>query len=142
MIRVVTKTEAAFWDKLEGFTPPRSVFDAQGEDHADIDLRLVEKIDGYLVPKLGQWEQSDLWFHNIDYYGDGIRSLDLSAQSFSPSYVQAFRDMLVGEHLDFTILCKIYSEFCDADARIGSIAVRTSQILVSYPLVTYFDGQI
>ena len=142
MIRIVTKTDAVFWEKLEDFTPPRSVFDAQGEDHADIDMRLVEKLSSYLVPRIGPWEQSDRWFHNIDYYGDGIRSLDLCAQSFSPTYLQDFKDMLVGEHSDFTILCKIYADFSDWDSRIGSVAVRGDQMLVSYPLVAYFNGHI
>ena len=142
MIRTVTKTEAAFWERLGSFIPSRSVFDAHGEDHGDIDLRLVEKLDGYLVPKIGQWEESEVWFHNIDYYGDGIRSLDLSAHSFSPSYLQDFQDMLVGEHSDFTIICKICTDFSDAGARIGSLAVRSSEILVSYPLAAYFGGRL
>lgn len=142
MTRIVTKTEEEFWKKLKDFTAPHSVFDAQGEDHGDIDLRLVEKIDGYLVPKIGQWEQSDRWFHNIDFYGDGIRSLELCAQSFSPPYLQDFQGMLIGEHSDFTILCKILTDFSDASSRIGSIAVRGDQILVSYPLVAHFNGEV
>ena len=142
MIRTVTKTEEEFWQQLEGFTSSRSVFDAQGEEHSNIDFRLAEKIDDYLSPNLGKWEQSDIWFHNIDFYGDGIRSLEFVADSFSPAYLRDFQAMLAGEHSEFAILCKVLTNFSDTGTRIGSIAIRSDRILVSYPLAAYFSGLI
>ena len=142
MTRNVAKNEETFWQRFESFTAPSSIFDAQGDDHADIDFRLVEKIDGYLVPKIGNWEQSSKWFHNIDFYGDGVRALELSVECFSPAYIPAFQAMLVGEHVDFTVLCKVMTELSDSGERIGSVAVRSEQILVSHPLAQHFAGQI
>jgi hypothetical protein len=142
MIRTVTKSDEEFWEKLEDFAPPRSIFDAHGEEHGDIDLRLVQKIENYLAPKIGQWEQSDRWFHNIDYYGDGIRSLAFAEIYFSPSYLPDFQDMLVSEHSDFTILCKVSTDFSDSGTRIGSVAICKNRLLVSYPLVAHFGGQL
>ena len=142
MTRDVAKNEKTFWKRFETFTAPTSVFDAQGDDHGDIDLRLVEKIEDYLVPKIGNWEKSDRWYHNIDFYGDGVRSLELSVDCFCPSYIQAFQSMLVGEHSDFTILCKVMTGFGESGERVGSVAVRSDRILVSYPLAQHFVGQI
>jgi hypothetical protein len=142
MIRTVTKTEEEFWKHLEGFTPSRSVFEAQGEEHGDIDFRLVEKIEAYLLPKIGPWEQTDRWFHNMDYYGDGIRSLEFAADCFSPDYLPDFQGMLTGEHAEFTILCKVTSDLGESGAEIGSLAIRADNILISYPLVAYFNGKL
>ena len=142
MIRIVTNTEEEFWKKLGSFIASRSIFEEQGEEHGDIDFRLVEKIDDYLSPKIGTWEQSDHWFHNIDFYGDGVRSLEFSADSFSPDFLRRFQAMLIGEHSEFTVLCKVMTNFSDSGTKIGSIAIRNDRMLVSYPLAAYFYGQI
>ena len=142
MNRIVAKTEDEFWKRLENFTPARSVFEAQDDQHGDIDFRLVEKIDAYLFPRIGEWERSDRWFHNIDFYGDGIRLLEFTVDCFSPDYIHDFRSMLTGEHSEFTILCKVSMNFDDPESRIGSIAIRQDRILVSYPLTVYFSGRI
>ncbi len=142
MIRIVATTEEAFWQKLDGFIAPRSVFEAQGDRHGDIDMRLVERIDAFLVPKIGNCDQSDRWCHNIDYYGDGIRSLEFAAGCFSPVFVQDFQHMLVGEHADFTVLCKVHTDIFAEDSRIGSIAVRSDRMLVAYLLVACLNGQL
>ena len=141
--RVVAATEAEFWTSLESFCSPRSVFDAQGSDHADIDLRLVESIEAFLVPTLGPWEQSDRWWHQMDFYGDGIRSLSFSAADFSPHFVPALQQCLIGEHRDFTILCQIsHSLTGPEDSKIGSLAIRSDGLLVSYPLADFLRGQV
>ncbi len=141
--RVVTLTEPMFWSSLESFCAPRSVFDAQGDDHADIDLRLVDSIESFLVPTLGQWEQSDRWWHQLDFYGDGIRSLSFAATSFSPSFVPAFQQFLFGEHEHFCILCQVSQSLGGTeDTKIGSLAVRADSLLVSYPLAEFFRGQV
>lgn len=141
--RVVSPTESAFWSTLESFCAPRSVFEAQGDDHADIDLRLVDSIESLLVPTLGQWEQSDRWWHQLDFYGDGIRSLSFSAEYFSPVFVPAFQQLLVGEHEHFCILCRVSQSLAgQEDAKIGSLAVRADSLLISYPLAEFFRGQL
>jgi hypothetical protein len=97
----VAATDKDFWKKLPGFRTPDSVFDAQGDEHGDIDLRLVEKIEAYLEPILGQWEGSDRWWHQMDYYGDGIRSLMFQTSSFQRQFVPALHGLLNGEHAEF-----------------------------------------
>ncbi len=67
-----------FHIRFEGMLTPRIVFEAQGAAHGDIDLRLVQSIEDLLVPSLGRWEASSEWFHQLDFYGDGIRSLTFS----------------------------------------------------------------
>lgn len=141
--RVVAATEPAFWSAFESFCAPRSNFDAQGSRHAEIDLRLVESIESFLIPLLGQWEQSDRWWHQLDHYGDGVRSLSFSADSFSPAYVPAFQRLLVEEHESFCILCQISRSLEGVDdTKIGSLAIRSDRLLISYSLAEFFGGQI
>jgi hypothetical protein len=141
--RIVKMTDAEFWEALDGFTSPRQVFDAQGQAHADIDFRLVELIDGVVAPAIGDWERSQRWWHQMDFYGDGIRSLIFAAADFQPGFVPALQRLLVGEHADFCILCQVMPSL-DArnGSRIGSIAIRSNGLLISYPLVEFLRGQV
>ncbi len=141
--RVVAATEPAFWNAFESFCAPRPVFDAQGSGHAEIDLRLVYSIESFLTPMLGPWEQSDRWWHQLDCYGDGVRSLSFSADVFSPAYVPAFQRLLVGEHESFCILCQIHQSLAGReDTKIGSLAIRSGRLLISCSLDEFFSGQI
>jgi len=102
----VVPTEDDFFRRYERLLPNRSVFKKQGESHAEIDLRLVQKIEDLLVPKLGAWEQTDRWFHQMDFYGNGVRSLVFRRDLFPRSDIPALRSLLIGEHAEFTILCR------------------------------------
>ncbi|SUS05872.1 conserved hypothetical protein [uncultured Defluviicoccus sp.] len=143
MKRIVVATEAEFWEALESFRAPRSVFDAQGDSHGEIDMRLIDGIESVIAPSLGTWNHSERWWHQMDFYGDGIRSLVFAAAQFSPSFVPALRQLLVGEHSDFCILCQVSHSLVDQDdGKIGSLAIRSDALLVSYPLVEFLRGEI
>ena len=94
-----------FHTRLERMLTPRRVFEAQGAAHADIDLRLVQLIEDLLVPALGRWEGSAVWFHQLDFYGDGVRSLTFSRDAFPVDHVKALQNLLRDEHAPFCIIC-------------------------------------
>jgi len=114
---VVVADRDALFRQLGRFATPRSVFDAQGDQHGQIDLRLVTKIEDMLVPALGRWEQSSEWFHQMDYYGDGIRSLTFRRTAFPRERLADLQALLVGEHESFGILCIVIdratTEYCE-----------------------------
>lgn len=131
----VVDTDDEFWRKIERFCAPRSVFDEQGDAHADIDLRLVERIEAYLRPILGGWEESERWWHQMDFYGDGIRSLMFRRVDFEPRFVVGLHELLSGEHHMFCIVCQIHELFKgEADTKVGSIAIRSEGIMVTRPV--------
>jgi len=101
----VVPGEHDFFRRFERLTSDRSVFESQGATHGEIDLRLAQKIEEVLVPVLGKWEQSSTWFHQLDYYGDGVRSLTFRRSLFPRDRVAHLQALLVGEHEAFTILC-------------------------------------
>jgi hypothetical protein len=94
-----------FHQRLERRLTPRDVFDAQGAAHGDIDLRLAQAIEDVLVPRLARWEASEKWFHQLDFYGDGVRSLTFSRSVFPYDQISQLQRLLRGEHADFCILC-------------------------------------
>lgn len=98
----IVVSEAGFWARLESECTDIAVFDAQGDEHSAIDLRLVEKIDALLDPQIGDWESSDDWYHKLDYYGDGIRSLLFNWAVFEPDFIEALQDLLSGEQRSAT----------------------------------------
>ena len=101
----VVAGEAAFTRQFERMQAGRAVFDAQGEAHGDIDLRLTGRIEELLRPLLGKWEGSGTWFHQMDYYGDGVRALSFRRDVFPRSSLPALQALLTGEHEAFAIVC-------------------------------------
>lgn len=80
--------------------------DALGDNHGDIDLRLVERIDEVLVPLIGSSGiDGESWFQSMDFYGDGIRHLEFRPGKFPLNAIPALRALLVSEHEPFGILC-------------------------------------
>lgn len=134
---VLVVSEREFWKRLESESTPVGFFDEQGDAHGDIDLRLVDKIDEYLTPLIGSWESSDNWYHNIDFYGDGVRSLSFSRSLFKPEYINVFQKMLEGEHEPFCILCQVHeSMLSNEESKIGSIAIFSNKLMVTKGLAT------
>ncbi len=112
---VIASDEDDFLRRFDRMVTPRRVFDAQGDTHSEIDMRLVERIEGLLVPLLGQWEQSDRWFHQIDVYGNGVRSLVFRRDIFPTEQVGALQALLTGEHEPFTVLCSVTDQMSSDD---------------------------
>jgi hypothetical protein len=134
----VVATDKDFWKKISRFCAPVSVFDAQGDDHGNIDLRLVRHIESYLIPVLGAWERSDIWWHQMDVYGDGVRSLIFRTSAFKPRFVVDLHSLLKGEHADFCIVCQIHDSIRgDEDTKLGSIAIRAEKIMACRPVIKF-----
>ena len=113
---IVVETENEFFRRLAKIYDSQSLEQAQGDHHQDIDLQLVKAIDNLLVPHLGQWEQSEKWFHNIDCYGDGIRSLTFRRDVFRHHFVSDLRALLSGEFDLFCIVCGVCESLFKSDA--------------------------
>ena len=129
---VLVVSEAELWDRLEGECTRREFFDAQGDEHCQIDMRLVTKIEEYLVPIIGQWENSDAWFHQMDFYGDGIRALSFSLSVFRNDFIDYLQSLLVGEHEPFCILCKIHENLGGIeDTKIGTLVIFSNRLMLS-----------
>ena len=100
--------------------------------HSEIDLRLIDKIEDLLHPIIGDWEDSDTWYHKMDYYGDGIRSLMFNWSVFDADFVPKLQALLVGEHDPFCILCQIFEDIgADEPDRFGTIAIFSNRLVIS-----------
>jgi len=143
MNRTVKATESEFWGAFSSFCPPGGYFDGPGSAQRDVDRRLGEAIEALLVAELGPSEASGTWRHELGAYRAGIHSLRFSAAGFDPGLVPALQRLLVGEHEVYCIVCQVFQSLsAPSEARIGSVAMRSNRLLVSYPLVEHSKGRL
>jgi hypothetical protein len=84
----------------------QSDLDALGEEHPEIDLRLVRLIDQVLEPLIGpSGIDEHLWFQSLDWYGDGVRHLEFAPGRFPLSAIPGLQSLLKNEYSRFSILC-------------------------------------
>jgi hypothetical protein len=143
MNRTVKATESEFWGAFSSFCPPGGYFDGPGSAQRDVDRRLGEAIEALLVAQLGPSETSGTWRHELGAYRAGIHSLRFSAAGFDPGLVPSLQALLVGEHDVYCIVCQVFQSLsAPSEARIGSVAMRSNRLLVSYPLVEHSKGRL
>ena len=129
---VFVVSDDEFWSRLDVESTDDSIFDDQGDEHERIDLRLVDKIHALLVPILGDPDESADWWHNLDCYGDGIRSVSMNLNVLEPSYLTEFQGFLADEHALFCILVQVHEDLdSDNDTKIGCIAIFSQKVMVS-----------
>lgn len=106
-------------------------FEEQGDDHAQIDGDLQDAIERILVPLVGPWERSDVWFHNQDFYGDGVRSLSFRAGDFPWSTVASLQNLLVDGADQFCISVAIADSLEVKGQWLGSLAILRDQMIAT-----------
>ena len=133
----------AFFREFERMKVNRSVFDAQADAHGDIDMRLTSRIEEHLRPLLGKWEGSTMWFHQMDYYGDGVRALTFRRDIFPRQAVPSMQARLAGEHSPFTILCIVTDDLKDDSPKTSSacdfLALFNARMLVTKGLANHLS---
>jgi len=129
----VVASDEAFWARFERNCPPAEDFaDSPSESGERVDLRLYKKIEDLVRPVLGPWEHGNpAWWHNIDWNGDGVRSLAFNLESFPRSFVASFYKLLVGEHSKFCVLCQFYRGPIHESEKLGALAIYHDHMLVS-----------
>ena len=129
-----------FWKSMT----PQTYFDIQGNDHERIDLRLVEKIEALLVPKLGPWERSNRWWHQMDCDGNGVRQLMFDKAVFQFRILPELHNLLAGEHSCFGILCSVYSNFASPNAEpaelVAGVLPQKLMVAGNVPLLRNADA--
>lgn len=121
-----------FWSRLEKECEDHAFFDAQGSAHERIDLRLVDKIHALFEPDLGDADDNPNWWHNLECYGDGIRSLSMNIGALRDNYLAELQGFLEGEHEPFCILVQLHDDFFgDADTKIGAVAIFARKAMIS-----------
>ncbi|MES2973238.1 MAG: hypothetical protein V4757_06495 [Pseudomonadota bacterium] len=124
-------SEDEYWAEVQQLKGTSEFFDEQGDAHGHIDGDLQDAIEAVLVPIVGPWEGSDVWFHNQDFYGNGIRSLSFRAGDFPWSAVIPLQKLLVGEAALFCISVLI-SDSLEIEGRwVGAMAILKEKIVAT-----------
>lgn len=129
-VRVVP-SEDAYWSEVDGLKGSAEFFEDQGNAHGDIDGQLQQAIEDILVPLVGAWERSDAWFHNQDFYGDGVRSLTFRVGVFPWQAVDSLQKLLVGESARFCISVH-FADTLDSNGQwVGSMGILQDEVVAT-----------
>lgn len=129
-VRVVA-SEITYWSEVKLLKGSSEFFEDQGDVHGEIDGELQEALEAILMPFTGPWEQSDIWFHNQDFYGDGVRSLTFRAGSFPWQTVGDLQKLLIGESAKFCISVQ-FADSLDVGGRwVGSLGILEHDIVAT-----------
>jgi hypothetical protein len=140
--KVDVLAEEEFWKQFDHYVHRFDLINEQAKRaHGDSDLRLVENIEEVAEPILGpEGFNGEAWYQNLDFYGDGVRSLELDATRFKPEVIAPLHALLVGEHERFCILGKLFSSLgAETSERIGALALFHERILITQSLVPVLE---
>jgi hypothetical protein len=121
--------EDEFWSAIRRST---AVFEEQGDKHGRIDGELQNAIEEVLVPVAGSWEGSERWFHNQDFYGDGVRALIFRIGDFPWRSLGTLQALLVDEAAEFAITIQLCDALYGENARtIGGLAILRDRLVAT-----------
>jgi hypothetical protein len=104
--------------------------DALGDEHPEVDLRLVGLIDSVLEPLLGpSGIDEHSWFQSLDWHGDGVRHLEFLPGKFPMAAIPALQGLLTNEYSRFCILC--WAPIEDGEKDSNGIAIFAQKLLVT-----------
>jgi hypothetical protein len=115
----------------------QDVLDALGEDHGEVDSRLLKRIDELIEPILGPSGHGDeRWFQSMDYYGGGVRHLEFKPGVFPLPLIPRLQNLLVGEHASFCILCWAPFEAPASEEHEEGIVIFAKKLLLTPKLAS------
>ena len=101
--------------------------------HELCDRRLIKKIDKLIEPLLGPHGYKDeLWFENLELYGDGVRQLSFRWSDVSRSLLVRLQKLLIREHARFCILCKFHTKRMEKGDLVGLLALFRGKALATH----------
>lgn len=124
-------SEDAYWSEVQALKGSYEFFEKQGDAHGHIDGELQGAIESILVPLVGPWERSDVWFHNQDFYGDGVRGLTFRAGDFPWKAVDSLQKLLVNEAARFCISVHIADTLDTKGKWLGSVGILEQEVVAT-----------
>lgn len=106
--------------------------------HEQTDARLAEAIAAILSEKLGpDTAEPARWYQLLDYYGDGVRLVELDLDAATDEILWQLQNLLVAVHEDFCIALKFSRRFGLSDAEVfGGVVIFHNRILVTKNLLS------
>ena len=127
----VAVSEDEYWAEVDDLKGSCEFFEEQEDAHGQIDGDLQDAIEAILVPRVGPWERSDVWFHNQDFYGNGVRSLAFRAGDFPWATVVSLQRLLTGDAALFCISVHILDTLQAEGKLVGSIAILQDEVVAT-----------
>ena len=135
VLATLQEFEAAFRRRCDA---ARARFASQDDElHAKLDMELTAKIDDLYREALGPWEGPDAdWWHNMDFYGDGVRALRFVLKRFPPDSIAQIAPYLSGRHAGFSMLAWFWDQGIEEGTPVGGLWLSAPELIVTRSLVT------
>jgi hypothetical protein len=127
----VVPNRDAYWRRIERLKGSSDFFEEQGDSHGSIDADLQDAIEQILVPLVGPWYRSDVWFHNEDFYGNGVRSLTFRVGTFPWKTLGPLQALLVKDAARFCIAVDILDTLAVQGCWVGSVALLQTEVVAT-----------
>lgn len=138
----IVPTEEEFWKRLDHYIHRFDTSSPELEaSHGECDGRLVDKIHAVVEPVSGpEGSDNQPWHHALDFFGDGVRTLEVDATRWPSTLIEPLHGLLTGEHEQFCILCKHYRNFTDPELELlGAVAILKPRIVIMQSLVRVLE---
>jgi hypothetical protein len=111
----------------------RRYFDAQNEAlHGDLDMELTSKLEEFFSTKIGPWEaEAADWWHNMDYYGDGVRGLSFVWDRFPVQSLPFMHENLGGRFQRFSVHISFYDGPLMESPLLGRLWMDSENLLIT-----------
>jgi hypothetical protein len=118
----------------------RHYFDTQDQSlHGDLDMELTSKLDDYFRPLIGQWETGPAnWWHNLDYYGDGVRGMSFVWDRFPHQALPVMHEYLGGKFERFSVHVSFYDRSLLDSSLLGRLWMDSQTLLVTRTIAERF----
>ena len=107
------------------------------ELHARLDMELTTRIERLYGEAVGPWESDNAdWWHNMDFYGDGVRALGFVLHRFPADSLLTVRGYLSGAHDGFSMLIWFrQNQIEDESGPVGGLWMSARETLVTRSLI-------
>lgn len=130
VLATLQEFEAAFARRCDA---ARARFASQDKKlHGELDMELTTKIDDLYSAALGPWERPDAgWWHNMDFYGDGVRALRFLLKRFPSQSIAQVTPYLSGRHDGFSMLVWFWDREIEEGAPVGGLWLSARELMVT-----------
>ncbi len=108
----------------------------------ELEAALIQKTELLLEPRIGAWDQTNEWWHQMDSDGDGKRELAFSRAVFQPTFVPELQALLAGPFNRFAFLVQVPETMEEwGQNKYGEVGIFSTRIIATKAFVNEFAAK-
>ncbi len=113
-----------------------------GDAFEELEDVLIAKTESLLEPRIGAWDQTKEWWHQMDSDGDGKRELVFSRAVFQPGFVSELQVLLAGPFNRFAFLVQVPETMEEwGQNKYGEVGIFSNRLIATKAFVSEFAAR-